>query len=260
MTRAGAPCAAACLVVLLLGCRTPFVPPRPAAPLDAESLVASLHRQGQVRLALRGLAKVSVESPNGSGRSKQVVMAERPDRLRVEFLGFLNQTVALFATDGRRYGLFRAEDRYHREGSVHDGVLWDAVRVDLAPGEAVRLLLGDPGPLEELAVASAGPWDEPGLRVALADALGTVRRVLAFDEAALLRRVEARTERGEVAWVARFDDYRNVDGAAFAHAIELDVPPSETRARLGFRQVELNPALPPGTFELRLPGVSSGSS
>jgi hypothetical protein len=216
-----------------------------------------LLQQSQTRRAMRGLARVSIEGPAGGGRAKQVLLAERPARLRIEFQGFLNQTVALFATDGERFDLFRAEDRSHRSGPVRDGLLFESVQVDLAPEEAVSLLLGDPGPLAGLQVA--GPTVRSGseLSLALTDSLGAVRRVLWFDAAARLRAAESRSADGAVEWIARFDDYRDVGDAPFAHSIDLRVPSSGTRAQLGLRDVELNPELPPDIFELHLPTAVS---
>jgi hypothetical protein len=256
VSRASLLCAAALACLIATGCQT-FAPPRaPAAALRPEALFDALIRQSEARRALRGLVRVAVDGPAGAGRGKQVLVAARPAQLRVEFLGFLNQTVALFATNGERFDLFQAEPRIHQSGPVHAGLLFESVQVDLTPLEAVSVLLGDPGPLVGLSLAPVSAGSE--LRIELVDAGGAVRRVLGFDAAARLRRVEARGANGAVSWVVQFDDYRDVGDEAFAHTIELEVPSSATHARLGFRDVELNPELPPGIFELRLPaGVSS---
>ncbi|UCE86137.1 MAG: DUF4292 domain-containing protein [Deltaproteobacteria bacterium] len=258
MSRAAVRCVAALAILVATGCRTLAPPAAPAVALRPEALFDALMQQSEARRSLRGLARVAVDGPAGSGRGKQVLVAARPGRLRVEFLGFLNQTVALFATDGSRYDLFQAEERFHRSGPVHAGLLFESVQVDLSPEEAVSVLLGDPGPLLGLALAPAPRAADPEVGIELVDAGGAIRRVLRFDAAARLRRAEARTASGATAWIVQFEDYRDVGDVAFAHTIELEVPASATRARLGFREVELNPDLPPDIFELRLPaGVSS---
>jgi hypothetical protein len=71
-----------------------------------------------------------------------------------------------------------------------------------------------------------------------------------FDSEGRLRTFEALDDSGAVLWDARFDEYRDVGGSPFAHSIGLDVRSGKTRAEITFRNVELNPDLPPGMFRL----------
>jgi hypothetical protein len=87
----------------------------------------------------------------------------------------------------------------------------------------------------------------------LVDADGRVQRRAAFDTAARLREFEVIDADGAVRWRAEFDDYAAVDGVAFAHRIVLDVAEGVTRVEISLRDVELNPELAPGIFQLRAP-------
>lgn len=242
------------LVGLAAGCRTPLGPVQPLPPGDARpsALVADLARQARTRHSLRALAHLSLDGPAGSGRAKQVLVLERPARLRVETLGFLDQTVAVLVTDGERYRLFRTQERTLEEGRVHPALLYEVAGVALTAAEAVEVLLGVPAPPLDLLPAGGALLPDGGLRIDLAGARGALQRRLEFDDQQRLRRVEVR-DAGRVLWEARFDEYRPVGAASFAHRVELRFPPTDTRARVSFRHVELNPELPPEVFVLRLP-------
>jgi len=245
--------AAAGAALLAAGCRTSLPPAVPLAPGDPRpaALLASLEERGADLQALRGVAKLSVDGPEGSLRSKQVLVAARPARLRVEVLGFLSQTVALLATDGETYDLFQVKERRFERAPVHPGLLWEVAGIALAPDEAVRVLLGAPD-LEGLAPAGAAALPEGGVGVLLSDAKGR-RRGVEFDSGGALRRVTAWRPGGLVAWDVRYDDVEERSGLAFAHQIALEFPASGVEAEIELDRVELNPTLGPKVFELEPP-------
>ena len=57
---------------------------------------------------------------------------------------------------------------------------------------------------------------------------------------------------GDVEFEARYDDYRDVAGSPFAHAIAVELPATGTHAELQFQWVELNPSLSDDLFRLEL--------
>ncbi|HEY8156751.1 MAG TPA: hypothetical protein VII72_21660 [Myxococcota bacterium] len=246
---------AALFVALLLaaaGCRTaptrlPLAEgdPRPAA------LLRAWQEGADARRALRGSARLAVDGEGPPIRSRQILVVERPSRLRVEVQGLLSQTLAVLVTDGPRFQLFRAEDRSFEAGEVRPGLLWQVASLDLTPEEAIDLVLG--APQLDPALAPARAYTEAGgeIGVDLADPAGRVRERRVFDAQGRLRRVERLAEDGEVAWSASFDEYQPVDGVAFAHAIRVEAAPRETRAELVLSGVELNPVLPADIFQLR---------
>jgi len=211
------------------------------------------------RQRLRGLARLAVDGYDGSVhlRGKQLVVLERPSRLRVEILGFLNQSLAVIATDGERFEVYRAEDQSYETGEVDEHLLWKEARIDLSPGEAVAVLLGVPISESLPAPANAVRDADGRIRIDLADSEGAVVQRVTFDPAGYLRVFEVLDASGDVVWVAQFDAYRDVDGSAFAHSIEVDVRSGMTHAEIAFRNVELNPDLPPETFRL-YPGGTGG--
>lgn len=244
-------------VGLLLACRTAPVAWSPLPPGDPRPvhLLAAQAERHEARQALRATARVRLEGEGGGGFAKELLLLERPARLRVEVLGLLGQRVAVLTSDGDAYALWRSETNRLERGEVHAGILMEVAGVPLRPEEAVTLLLGTPalpgGPPDAVRATGDGAvqvvWED-GERV----------RVAEFDAEGRLRAWRVAYE-GEAWLVARWEDFRPESGA-FAHAVELLFPALERSARVEFHEVELNPALPEGLFRLEMPGRAGARS
>jgi hypothetical protein len=251
-----APLAPSLLLLLATACATPRpVRPLPVGDARPESLLGALERDSAARRALRGVARLSLEGPTGSGRAKQVLVVERPAHLRVEILGFLNQTVAVLTTDGTTYRLFRSEDHSLTEGPVHPGLLWEVAGIALTPEQAVRVLLGVPVPPPGARIEGGALLPEGGVRVQLSLPDSTSRLEIEFDADGHLSRWNVVDPDGQSLWEARFADYRPVEGGVFAHDIEVRDRLNGTEAHVSFGEIELNPTLDPDVFTLRLGDV-----
>jgi hypothetical protein len=254
---------AALFVALLLaaaGCRTaPTRLPLAADDPRPSALLRAWQAGAEARRALRGSARLAVDGDGPPVRARQILVVERPSRLRVEVQGLLSQTLAVIVTDGPRYQLFRAEDRSFESGEVRPGLLRQVASLDLTPEEAIDLVLGVPRPGAGLAPAGAYTTKDGEVDVELAEPDGQVRERRVFDAQGRLRRVEHLGEDGAAAWSARFDEYRPVGGVPFAHTIRVEAGRTAARAELVLSGVELNPALPADIFQLR-PAGSGGQT
>jgi hypothetical protein len=251
----------AALVALLLvaaGCQT-AVPRWPLAAGDPRpaALMRAWQEHAAERRSLRGSARLAVDGEALHLRARQILVIERPSRLRVEVQGLLSQTLAVLVTDGPRYELFRAEDRSIETGEVHPELLWQVASLALTPEEAIDLVLGAPRVDVSLAPLRAFEAGDGEIGVELGDAAGDVRERRSFDALGRLRRVERLAEAGDVVWSARFDAYEPVSGVPLAHAIRVEATQPATRAELVLSGVELNPTLPADIFHLR-PTASEG--
>jgi hypothetical protein len=235
--------------LLVAACRTlsPAVP-LPADDPRPQAYLAAWGAWAEERRSLRGVVRLAVDGDALRLRSRQVLVAERPSRLRVEVQGLLNQTIAVLVTDGERYELLRAEVRAIERGPVHAGLLWEVAGLALTPREAVELLLGAPQLDTSLRVAAARQTPGGEVSLDLVDPAGEVRQRVAFDRDARLRGFERR-EDGHRLWSARYDEYEPVGATAFAHAIALELA-GGIQAELRLRGVELNPTLPADIFQL----------
>ncbi len=228
-----------------LGPLLPAEDTRPVRFLDA------LLERSRERHGLRGVADLALDGPEGSARAKQIVLLERPARLRVEVLGFLSQSVAVLTTDGARFRLFRAGERSIEEGEVRPSLLWEVAGIALRPDVAVRVLLGTPALPDGARPLPPRATPDGGVRLAFADEGLVVAFEFGGDGALRRWRIEEQSQ--ERALIeAEYSAYEVVAGTEFAHQIELSDHQNGTRARVHFAEVELNPDLPPEVFVLEM--------
>jgi hypothetical protein len=253
---------AGALLLALTACRTlappglPSLPPddpRPAVLLEHAAALAA------TRVALRASARVSMAGKRGEAFARQLLLLERPARMRLEVLGVLGQRVAVLATDGTRYDLYRAERPALESGDVHPGILYEVAGIAVTPEEAVRLALGSPFAPGDAAPAPDGTALLPdgAVRVALLAREGDLRRTLEFAPTGELRRFFVHDPAGARLLDVHYRDFRDVGGSPFAHEIEVELPASRSRAAIQLRDVELNPTLSEELFRLRLARQSS---
>lgn len=242
---------------LPLGCRTPALVPGAPPPLTRDderprAMLQALEATSGTRKSLRATARVSIEGQRGASFARQLVLLERPARLRLEVLGVMGQRVAVLASDGARYDLYRAERAGIESGEVHPGILYEVAGLAITPDEVVRLALGAPleSPGADPGIASASELPEGGVRVELAYRTGEVRRTLEFASDSALVRFAARDPEGTLILEARFSDYRPIGAARFAFRIDVSLPAAQSRAEIQFQSVELNPSLPAELFRL----------
>jgi hypothetical protein len=250
--------AAACLLALLVaGCRTPVAlgPPLSADDPRPRAWVERLAAEAESLRSLRGRARVSIDGSRGAAFARQLLIVERPARLRLEILGMLGQRVAVLATDGVRYDLYRAELPGIETGDVHEEILWEAAGLPLTAEEAVRLALGTPIGKSARIDSALELGGEGGIRVDLEGSPDAARVTLEFAAEGQLARYVRRTVAGTAVLDARYGDYRDVDGRSFAHRIEVEFPAADTHAQILFQSVELNVELPERLFRLELPAA-----
>jgi hypothetical protein len=241
-------------LLALGGCRSlgPIAPPLAAGDARSAALVDGLAVLGASRTSLRAGARVSISGQRRASFARQLMLLERPGRLRLEVMGVLGQRVAVLASDGARYELYRAERPGIESGEVHPWILFEVAGLALTPEEAVRLALGAPlAPGEGGALAAGGAVLADGsVRVELRTREGEARRSLEFGPAGELRSYAVHDPAGALVLEARYADYRDVGGTPFAHEIALELPAAESSAEIRFQWVELNPALGDELFHL----------
>lgn len=246
---------AAAFPFLMLACRTagPVLTPLSAEDPRPAALLAAWGRDAEARHALRGRARLAVDGAGGAlhVRGQNIVALERPARLRVEVLGFLEQTIAVLVTDGERYQVFRADTHAYADGPVRADLLWQQAGLPVTPEEAIDLLLGAPAPDPALAAVFAQGDERGDVALELADEQGRVRRRACFDAEGRLLWLEAIGVDGALRWRAEYSDYTELGGVAFARDVSLDG--AGTKAEISLSDVELNPVLPAALFRLPAP-------
>ncbi|MFQ5735475.1 MAG: hypothetical protein ACE5GY_01260 [Thermodesulfobacteriota bacterium] len=198
-----------CVVALAPGCATLNIAPGPPVKGEAKAVKAL-----EPPSSLRATAIVRVDRIF-SVKGRALIAAERPDRFRIEVLGPLNSTLALFVSDG--HGLYIFSDgksaRYE----------WKDPRVPFPfrPVEVVSALLG------------ARPEGAGDYALSM-DGDGHITDIVKKGD-------------GEPLLTAAMSDYRTVSGADVPFSITIE----DGKKRLGVRYsaVEVNPELGTDFFD-----------
>ena len=237
-----APSALVCLV--LCACASFERAPgfRPIAGED-ESMRALVERaigEADVRHGLRAVGKLHVAGPGGSGNVKQVILVERPARLRLESLNVLGQASMLLVTDGARYAFF--DGKTLDDGDVSDETLRERLGLAFAPAEAAGALLVAPKPVvwPPLAILARGAERE----------LSFADQTLRFADGGELAAIESLDASGGVLWTAEYATWRAVPGGRYPFSVVLSFPGTKLRAELELQAVELNPKLEASLFRV----------
>ncbi len=238
--------AALAIAALALGACATLRPVSPLVRVRGEDArvaewLSRVRAEGEARRALRADATIALETRERSGRFREVILAERPARLRLETLNLLGQTQTLLVTDGREYAWF--DGRAISRGPVTREVLRERLGLDLDPHDAVSALLVAP-PLPEAAAPDA-VWGRGDERIVHVDAAR-----LRFAPEGELAGVNALGPDGRVRWSAAYSDWREARGGRYPFGVVLDFPATELRAELIVRDVELNPPLDDALFRL----------
>lgn len=217
-----------------------------AGILAKSFLKGQLERQEKIS-GLQGIGRVLLQNELGQFSSKQIVVAGRPARLRLETLGLFNQRLSIFATDGEKYAFFQRGITEVERNLIYPRVLLDVMGIPVSPETAVSLLLGIP-PI---------PWDGPvfdatqageQVLVAFSSPEGS-RRIFVFDLQGKLVKVKYFSSQGLKLTEISYEDFHPVGNFGyFAHRISMASLPSNVSATVSFREVELNPQVPEEIF------------
>lgn len=245
--RARAACALAWLA--FAACATPGAGP-PFRPVQGEEdalrqRFAAVQAGAESRKTLRAVGKLHLVSPEGSTSVQEVVLAERPARLRLESLNMLGQAATLLVTDGARFAFF--DGKRLQDGPVDPSVLRQHLGLAFEPDEAVHALLAAPLANEFAPSEILGRGDERLVRLP-SESL----RFAADGELAAIAGLDAR---GGVRWLAEYAEWRDVPGGRYPFDLVLSFPETKLRAELVLSEVELNPALDPSLFRVARGGA-----
>jgi outer membrane biogenesis lipoprotein LolB len=233
--------------VLASGCAAPGLAPElpaesalanPAERARVEGWLAALREEMAARRSVRATGKLRVESERGGGSTRAVIVAERPDRLRLETLNLLGQTQTLLVVDGERFAFF--EGRSIERGITEPDVLRFRLGLDLLPQEAVGLLLAAPdlpqGPPAQVWIAGEERRAE------------FATHTVSFSAEGQLRRVSAHEPDGPARWTADFADWQPAGDGRFPGSVAFEFPETGVRAELRVDDAQLNLELEPSLF------------
>lgn len=202
--------------------------------------VEAASAQADSRQRLRAVGKLRVESRDGTASVREVVLVERPSRLRLESLNMLGQASSLLVIDGERFSFF--DGKRLEDGAVESELLRERLGLALEPSEAVHALLVAPLGGEWQPTAILGRGEEREVRLPT--------QSLRFAASGDLAAIAALDADGEERWRAEYADWRDVPGGRYPFSLVLSSPETQLRAELVLTDVELNPTLDPALFRV----------
>ncbi|MFO8073051.1 MAG: DUF4292 domain-containing protein [Polyangia bacterium] len=228
--------------------------PRPAdAYASAPDLLADFEDLRCAVRSLRAAGRFDHFDESRRVQGEALVFAELPDRLRVDLLSPFGSTLSVLTVDRGEFALSDYREHRFYAGPADPCNIARLIQVPLSPEDVTRALVGHTPLIEGDAEVR---WDPEGrYRVTISD--GQKEQVLWIDpdrRTLALRRSRLKDERGTI-FDLRFDRWREVDGAAIPHEIEVEMPREEARLLLRYDAggVEINVDLPAGAWRQELP-------
>jgi len=198
--------------------------------------------------SVQGLAKVKVRSPENSLSGTQVILAEKPDRLRAETLSPFGSPLLLLAADGENLGVLLPSRNLYYTGAASPANLGRFVRIPLRLSDLVSVLLYQPPMIR--------PWSEEAFELQEGGWLlirnGSSRRQeLTFNPA---RQLVATNyyDTDKLLLKITYGKFSAEEGG-FPLLFGIELPELTTTASLEFSEPETNGKLPAGIFKLTPP-------
>jgi len=197
---------------------------------------------------LQGVAKVRVQTAERSVSGTQVLLVERPDRLRAEMLSPFGTPLLVVAADGRDLGVWLPGENLYYSGSATPENLSRFTRLPLHAADLVDILLARP-PVMAHRQLTAFSLPAGGWRVELS--AGTRTQQLLFDGERQLR--EVRYLQGEELQLQLVYADTGPAPQALPRRIDLELPGEKVRASLTFTELATDRSPRPGIFTLAVP-------
>lgn len=198
--------------------------------------------------SVQGLAKAKVQTSEKSLNGTQVVLAEKPNRLRVETLGLFGSPLLLLAADGENIAVLLPTQNVFYAGSATPENLGRFVRIPARLSDLVTFLLYQP-PIIKALSDEAFKLPDGGWLLIL---YGQERRQeLTFNDVRQLVEVSY-YDHGELFLRLNYGDFGD-DGEAFPKSFTLELPGSQMSAQLEFSDLKTNGSLRTDVFQLTPP-------
>jgi hypothetical protein len=214
--------------------------------------------------AIQAEARVDQRGKKGRVRGTVLMFAERPNRVRIDAMTQFGPA-AMLTADGGRFAFTDLKENRYLEGETCPYNIARFLGVRLSAEQATALLLGEtllPEGIESVK-SSVGCTSEGNYLITLRTADGKLERiVLAVADGDLekppaqqrlrLTQAELFAKNAALIWRVSYDDYRTVRHAdietQMPFSIRIEQPAIESDTLLRFRQIAINPRIPPGAF------------
>lgn len=242
------------IMALLVSCAR--IPPQlvgdPVSRGVSEGLMQGWYDISARIVSVQGLAKVKVHSPDESLNGTQVILAEKPDRLRAETLSPFGTPLLLLSVDGEDLGVSLPSRNLYYTGTATPENLGRFVNIPLSLPALVSVLLYQPPVIlassEEAFELAEGGWllvryGVPGRQELTFSHDRQLVGVSYFDQDEPVLKID----------YGQFTE----QGGGFPQYFGIELSGQKITASLEFSDLEINGKLPPGIFQLLPPPGST---
>ncbi len=220
----------------------------PISPGFAHELIQSWHENYAHITSVQGLAKVKVQTTEKSLSGSQVILAEKPNRLRTETLSPFGSPLLILVTDDESLGVSVPGQNVFYSGAATAENLGRFVRIPLQVNDLVALLLYQP-PLISVRSEEAFKIQNEGWLLIRHNE--TFRQELTFNSDRLLIAVSY-YDNGELFLQLNYGNFASEEGF-FPKHFGVDLPEQQITATLDFSDLQTNGKLKSGIFQLSPP-------
>lgn len=250
--------AAALLSIAATGCTLPRArpavgPERPRTAPTASQLIAKLDARSRAIRSFRALAAMKYTDAKDKISVKEVVVVERPDRLRIEMMGAFGVALQI-ATDGKTLYAFHRGERTFYTGRATMLNLARFTRIQIGVEDIADLLMGIPPKRSRVGDPTMRfETAEKSWRVSTQSHAGDTSTVWFDPESLMPTKSTEIDRRGRVKYAATYFDYETIAGVALPTRVRFEIPAQEAQVELRYSNLSVNPALEPSLFLFESP-------
>ena len=202
---------------------------------------------------LKAIAKIKVESPDENFSVKELIIAKKPNRLRLETLSPLGQPGFYAATDGQELFLFAPSENTYYHGNATPRNLGLIIPLHLGVKEMVSVIMGCV-PLIDYNEDHLGcTGNEDGYLMRLEGVDESTTQVLTLSRDGLRVVASEIYDSEGLTCSVTYRDYEIVEGVSFPGEITVFLPADRTTVRINYKKVEFLPEIDSSLFRLRAP-------
>jgi outer membrane lipoprotein-sorting protein len=221
---------------------------------SSQKILQEFKEEENAFTCLKGIAKIRVESPEEKFSVKEIIIAKRPQCLRLETLNPLGHPMFFIVTDGKELSLFSPSENKFYQGIASSKNVSLFFHVNLSLEETISILLGKV-PLIDYDTEQVECWMKGKFCVLKLSTRDKQFKQIIKLSLSTQKVLESNTYRqGEgLVRTTEFRRYERVGETFFPREITVVLPRDETRVRIHYKEIELLSEIDPDQFRLTPP-------
>ncbi|PID56730.1 hypothetical protein CSB45_09805 [candidate division KSB3 bacterium] len=238
-------------VLLLAGCPSkipPLIQQFPEDPeLNAEKVSGIIDQRAASFQSLQGLGKVHIKNWEEQYKFSEVFAFSTPSKFRLETLGFLDQPVVFFISDGSMLSLFSKKHNTLYRGVASQKNLFQLSGINLSVEDMLLVFSGNPPRLPNINSEWGLPLPDRNQfyleRISLPR--NTLQRIVFNTQTHTISGIrEYMLSNGELTLNIVFDNYRALEGAyPIPEIIQIERPFDNVRVDIRYSDWQVNHAI-----------------